>query len=285
MREYYNGFSFDSNAKARLYNPYSTLSFFARKKWYNYWIDTGRSKMIADYMKNRHLTVEQFRNFPISMDFAESPGDVDNAPPEGFLYQCGYLTLRPGTSDDLSLDYPNTEVLNSMSAMVAQNILQESGDDFTYCRKDLLEALMTSDCEKVITVFNRVLAGTPYDDYSQSLDKSVPVSDGKYPVREGFYRSNILNFLRGCGVVIFPEIHTNLGRSDLVLLHKGVIWVIEIKVAYKNKGDQPAKKAEEALRQIEEKKYAKLYPDAVCIGLAIDDSVRQITEWKVVFSF
>jgi hypothetical protein len=29
MRQYYNGFSFDSNAKARLYNPFSTLLFFA----------------------------------------------------------------------------------------------------------------------------------------------------------------------------------------------------------------------------------------------------------------
>jgi hypothetical protein len=36
MRGYYNGFSFDDEAKARLYNPYSTLSFFAEQKFYNY---------------------------------------------------------------------------------------------------------------------------------------------------------------------------------------------------------------------------------------------------------
>jgi len=45
-------------------------------------------------MKNRHLTVEQFRNFSIPEDFARSPGDVDTTPPAGFLYQAGYLTLR-----------------------------------------------------------------------------------------------------------------------------------------------------------------------------------------------
>ena len=148
MRGYYNGFSFDSNAEARLYNPYSTLSFFAEKEFFNYWMDSGRSKVIADYMKNRHLTVEQFRSFPISRDFAKSPGDMDSTPPEGFLYQCGYLTLRPGTIDDLTLDYPNTEVLNSMSALAAQNILNDKCEDYTYCRRDLLEGLMASDCNK-----------------------------------------------------------------------------------------------------------------------------------------
>jgi hypothetical protein len=74
--------------------------------------------MIADYLKNRHLTVEQFRNLPISRGFAKSPGDLDSAPPESFLYQGGYLTLRPGSSNELSLDYSNTEVLNSMSQLL-----------------------------------------------------------------------------------------------------------------------------------------------------------------------
>ena len=132
----------------------------------------------------------------------------------------------------------------------------------------------------MIDVFNRLLASTPYEDYTHSLDKSVPVTDGKFPVREGFYRSNILNFLRGCGVVVLPEIHTNLGQTDLVVAHRGVYWVIEIKVAYK--GNRPTKKVEEALRQIEDKNYAKLYTNTVCIGLAIDDSVRQITDWKKI---
>jgi len=57
--------------------------------------------------------------------------------------------------------------------------------------------------------------------------------------------------------------HTNLGRADLVIAYEG---------------ESPKKKAEEAYRQIIDKNYAKPYPDAVCIGLAIDDSLRQITD-------
>ena len=277
MRNYYNGFSFDYLAKARLYNPYSTLTFFAMKEWLNFWIDTGRPKVIADYLKNRHLTVEQFRNMPISIEYARSPGDVDTALPEGFLYQCGYLTLRPGISDELSLDYPNTEVLNSMSRLFTQNILND--DSYNYFQGDLFVALMNKDADRLVKVFNRLLACIPYDDYSKAINQHVK-SNFKFPTQEWLYRSSILSFLRGCGVVVTSEAHTNLGRADLVVAHRGVTWVIEIKVAYKEKGDNPAKKAEEALKQIEDNNYAKPYSNVVSIGLAIDDSVRQITNWE-----
>ena len=135
MRYYYNGFCFDDEAKARLYNPYSTLLFFEEKAFANHWIHSGSPKFIADYLKDRKLNVEQFRNFPVSKDFVRSPGEMDVTPPEGFLYQSGYLTLRPGISDDLSLDYPNNEVLNSMSKLLAQNILR--AEDYTGCRRSI----------------------------------------------------------------------------------------------------------------------------------------------------
>jgi len=279
MRHFYNGFSFDDEAKARLYNPYSTLSFFAEKKWYNYWIDTGRSKSISEYLKNRHLTVEQFRNMQISMDFARSPGDVDTARPEGFLYQCGYLTLRPGnTSNRLSLDYPNTEVLNSMSKLLTQNIISEK--TYNNFESALLIALTDKNTKDLVQLLNHLLAKIPYDDYTRAIEQNILFAGFKFPVQEWLYRTNILSLLYGCGLDVTPEVHGNLGRADLVIVYEGVTWVVEIKVAYKDKGNTPAQKAEEAFRQIEEKKYAIPYTNAVCIGLAIDDSVRQITNWK-----
>ena len=282
MRAYYNGFSFDGEAKARLYNPFSTLLFFVEKEWYSYWMESGSTKFIEDYMKANRLTVEQFRNMPISRDFAKSPGEIDTAPPHSFLYQSGYLTLRPGTSDDLSLDYPNTEVLNAMSTLVSKNHLRDKGEDYFKCRSDLLEGLMNLDCEQVIDVFNRLLASVPYDDYPKNARRTAPKTSNpkalKTTENEPDYSIILLTFLRGCGVVVFPEIHSNLGRSDLVIAHRGVAWVIEIKVA--RRGDRAILKAGEAFSQIEDRNYAKLYPKTVRIGLAVDNRSRQITEWK-----
>jgi len=275
MKNYYDGFSFD--AKTRLYNPYSTLSFFETQEFYNFWIDTGKPKVIAEYMKDRNLTVEQFRNFPISKDFAKNPGEMDSARPEGYLYQGGYLTLREGTIDDFSLDYPNTEVLNSMSALISQNILDDKNEDYTRCRADLLGAIIEGNIEKIITVLNRLLAGLPYDDFANAAQQNISDNHYNFSVQEWLYRSTILAFLRGCGVVTVAEMHTNLGRADIVISHKGHIYILELKVAYQ--GEKPTAKADEALRQIIKKNYAMPYPSAKCIGMAIDDSKRQITAY------
>ena len=278
MRDYYNGFCFDREAKVRLYNPFSTLSFFAENEWFNYWIDTGRSKMIAEYLKNRHLTVEQFRMLPVSRDFAKNPGDMDSTPTYGFLYQSGYLTLRPGTTNQLSLDYPNKETIHSMSKLFTQNIV--TGNAFDNFQNALLAALNEKNVEKLVLVFNRLLARIPYDDYTKAIQQNVLFDEFKFPAQEWLYRSSILSLLHGCGMEVNPEVHSNFGRADLVILYSGVAWVIEIKVAYRDRGDNPVKKAEAALRQIEDNNYAKPFSNAICIGLAIDDSERQITEWR-----
>jgi len=277
MRDYYNGFTFDSRAKTRLYNPYSTLSFFAKKEFVNYWIDSGRSKVIAEYLKNKRLTAEQFRALPVSRDFVESPGDMDATLPQGFLYQGGYLTLRPGTDSQLTLDYPNTEVRNAMSKMFTQNVVNE--DVYENFQHAVIVALREQNIEKLAGIFNRLLARIPYDDYVSAIKQIFIFDEIKMPVQEWLYRSSILSLLLGCGVDVMPEVHSNMGRADLVIRYGGFAWVIEFKVAYK--ADSSEKKAEEAIRQIEEKNYAKLYPDAVCVGMVIDDEVRQITkiEW------
>jgi hypothetical protein len=181
MRAYYNGFTFDWKAKTKLYNPYSTLSFFYKMKFSNFWMQTGRPKMIADYMKNRYLTVEQFRSFPVSSDFVENPGDMDETPPEGFLYQAGYLTLRPGRIEDLSLEYPNTEVLNAMSILVTQNMFKYRDESYSQCRTDLLDGIMSKDRDKVIGAFNRLLSSVSYDDYTAAARRSI--SNNNYAMK------------------------------------------------------------------------------------------------------
>jgi len=279
MRYYYNGFSFDSCAKTRLYNPYSTLLFFEERDFASYWVESGQPKFIADYMKGRDLTVEQFRNFPVSKDFLRNPGEMDATPPEGFLYQSGYLTLRERNGDSFTLDYPNTEVLNSMSEIVAQNIMESKGEHYSYYPQRLYTAMRTDNCELFVDVLNTLLASIPYDDFSKAAQQTVIVQGYKFPAQEWLFRSSIFSFLRGCGMVVDAEMHTNMGRADLVVTWLGKTWVIEIKVAYA--GESAEAKAGEALQQIMEKNYAVPFPDAICLGLGIADSERQITAMRV----
>jgi hypothetical protein len=277
MEDFYDGFSF--NGKVRLYNPYSTLRFFVDKSFKNYWFDSGTSTMIASYWTDKNLTVEQFRGYPVSEDFVYNPGEMDSTPPEGFLYQSGFLTLREGVIDDYALDYPNKEVLNSMSRLVTQKYLEDGDESWTRCRSDLFRALLSADGEKFVAVLNRLLASIPYADFDSAARQSISDNAYNLTAQEWLYRSSILAFFQGCGVIVFGELQSGKGRSDIALSHKGNRWVVEIKVAYE--GESPAAKAEEAYRQIFEKSYSKPYPNAVCVGLAIDDGARQITEYRM----
>jgi len=163
-----------------------------------------------------------------------------------------------------------------MSRILTQNFVTENA--YNSFQNAVFNALKDRDIEKLVFVFNRLLASIPYDDYTKAIHQNLMYADFKFPAQEWLYRSSILSLLYGCGVSVIAEAHTNLGQADLIVTYSGVTWVIEIKVAYE--GNSPAEKAEEAFLQIEEKNYAKPYSNPVRVGLAIDDTVRQITDWK-----
>jgi hypothetical protein len=273
LRTYYNGFCFDGTHK--VYCPFSVLNFFERYNFINYWIDSGGSKIIADYMKDRRLTVEQFRGYPVSMDFAFHPGEVETSPPESFLYQSGYLTLRKGVGDDFELDYPNAEVLNSMSELVYKNMTQR-GNDFLDLRSPLMRALKDGNSELFIEALNRLLSGILYEDYDSAAKQSVANAGMKISAQEWLYRSTILAFLRGCGVLAFGEMHGSRGRSDLIVSYAGTVYVIEFKVA---RDDDCDALAAEALKQLNNNRYAAPYANAKKLGIAIDDKERRVGAW------
>jgi hypothetical protein len=275
IKRYYNGFCFDGVHK--VYSPFSVLNFFQSGDFGNFWMESANPKIIADYMKGRNLTVEQFRGMPVLKDFLLNPGDMDNTPPEGFLYQAGYLTLRERIGDEFILDYPNAEVLNSMSMLVSKNIVEGRGEDFMDFRTPLLDALEDGDGELLVETVNRLLASIPYDDYANAARQGRRISRKKLTAQEWLYRSTILAFLRGCGILVFGEMHNNQGRSDMVVTCRGATWIIEIKVAAA--GEDCRVKAEEAMAQINDNQYAGLYQNAKKIGIAIDDNTRQIGEW------
>jgi hypothetical protein len=139
--------------------------------------------------------------------------------------------------------------------------------------------MRTDNCELFVDVLNTLLASIPYDDFSKAAQQTVIVQGYKFPAQEWLFRSSIFSFLRGCGMVVDAEMHTNMGRADLVVTWLGKTWVIEIKVAYA--GESAEAKAGEALQQIMEKNYAVPFPDAICLGLGITDSERQITTMRV----
>jgi hypothetical protein len=242
-------------------------------------MESGTPDMIAKYLKDRQLSVEQFRGITVSRRFLRMPGYMDATPPEGFLYQAGYLTIRERKELICELDYPNTEVLNAMSALLVQNILP-ANNSFGNLQRIMLHAMENKNAKEMENILNALLASIPYDDFAEAGRQNIQLNNLDIQVREWLYRSTILAFARGCGVAVVAEMHTNFGRADLVISYSGNTYVVELKVAYKS--ENVPDKLVEAENQMKRKNYLVPYPGATGLAMVIDDTKRQITKTKII---
>ena len=265
IRAYYNGFSFDG--ETLVYNPFSTLGFFSRLKFDNFWMESGSASFIREFLRDKRLTVDQFRGVPVDRFFAGVPGEIEKTSPEGFLYQSGYLTLRKGQGEGFTLDYPNFEVSSAMSRFFIDNFYPSEAEA-SGAVLNVVNRFDAGDVPGLVDAFSRMYAAVDYSDYLEAERKKLG---------ESCYRSVLLSFLCGAGITARAEEHGNLGRTDIVAERKGKALIIEMKFA---SGPEAAEAAALAgMEQIRVREYGNRYPDRLRLSLAIDEKRRNIGAW------
>jgi hypothetical protein len=220
-------------------------------------MESGSNGLIRKFLNDRKLTAEEFSGLKTTINFARSPGETGAAPPKGFLYQAGYLTLRKDSRGTCTLDYPNFEVRSALSALFMDNLCssEDIGDEV---RSELdgypaagdapnLTAVLgacTQACpirimrdafsvrlaRRILGGLSKMLKKKPRDLHDPLPDCSFLISmrqkHGKY-----FCRSALQSCLRGAGAHVRPEARKNRGRSDLEVRYKGQVYIMEIKSA------------------------------------------------------
>ena len=259
-REYYDGFSFDGVTK--VYNPFSMLQFFQKAAFRNYWYESGSPSFVPDYLKAHHeFSLEKFRHKMVSELFI-SAQEIERAAPESFLFQAGYLTIEKRSGQMLTLDYPNREVLDSLSAMYSLLVYKVRDSDMT--ADSLWRAFAAGDPERVKALFNAALASMPYDLFRDA--------------DEGFYKAVFLALLRGAGISALGEVHSSLGRSDVEVVMPDRIFVIEFKTAQNGRSVESQRLAGE--EQIAARGYADKYAadarETVAAAFVVDLEKRAI---------
>jgi hypothetical protein len=262
---YYNGFSFDG--ETRVYNPFSTLSLFSLGSFKNYWMESGSTTFIRNFLRDKNLTTDKFRNFPVERAFLRSPGEIESTSPQGFLYQAGYLTLRKHEGE-YSLDYPNREVESAMSSYCIQNAINNDrlASELVYAVR---KAIGKQDAVDMVNVFNRLFFAVAHEDHRRNRNES-------------FYRATLHTFLLGASVEVRVEEPNNQGRTDIVARYNGKIVVIEMKYAKNAAG--AVRKADEAMDQILENRYGNAYANPLLLALAVngDKPVRAISDYRYI---
>ena len=263
IKEHYDGFSFDGIT--RVYNPFSVLNFFDEGKFRNYWYDSATPSFLAKYFKKHKIeNSDDYRHIAVKSDFTNA-SEIEQASPESFLFQTGYLTIEKWDDDDeITLDYPNKEVKDSLPNLYLYNLYNIT--DYVKLAYEILDYLKNGDMINVMLIFNGILARIPYEDFSkENISKETIESLNEeqrkifenlmYSKKEKWYRSLFLMLLYVIKVEVYPEIHTHQGRSDVVIPFNDKIIIIEFKLAPTSK-DVPVKK-KEGEEQI--KKYLPAY--------------------------
>ena len=89
-------------------------------------------------------------------------------------------------------------------------------DNFVSLGSELWRALERGDISEVVRLYNVALSEIPYDDYSRNRN-------------EYWYRSMFVMLLRGAGRIVYAEVHTYQGLSDVVIQFGKRIVVLELK--------------------------------------------------------
>ena len=284
IKKYYDGFSFDGIT--RVYNPFSILNFFEDKKFRNYWYDSCTPSFLAKYFKAHKIEdSDEYRHLKVSSDFTNA-SEIEQATPESFLFQSGYLTIEKWEDEDeIILDYPNEEIKKSLPKLYLNNIYNIT--DYIKLADEILVSLKNGDMINVMLIFNGILARIPYDDFSNGSIKKKTIESLNeeqkkifekiiYSKKEKWYRSLFIMLLSVVKVQFYPEVHDFQGRSDVVIPFDDKIIIIEFKLALTSK-DVPAKK-KEGEEQI--KKYIPAYENTnkkvITTVFVADDEKRQV---------
>lgn len=247
VQKWYNGYIFGG---VRVYNPFSITNFLDRKKIMPYWVNTSSNTLINKVLKEASSSIFEelsklFQRETINktIDVYSNFNELKNTEQIWYLLtNAGYLTpVEEIDFGKYSIRIPNEEVHYFFERDFIRNFLG-SVDNFDRTLSYLLEG--------------------DFDNFTYELENimlnSVSCFDFNSNSKESHYHVFILGMLLGLRRRYY--IHSNReggrGRYDLVVepmdKRKNGL-VIEFKVA-KEKEDLE-KASEEALAQIEEKRY------------------------------
>jgi Holliday junction resolvase-like predicted endonuclease len=252
IKYWYNGYTWDG--QTRVYNPFSTLMFFDKQFFSDYWIKTAVSISNQMLLKDYSLLESLFKQIPVNYNFFDG-FDLNNIGGNSFLFQSGYLTIKSrkitNGVPEYNLGIPNQEVKEALSLF-------------------MLGAYSNIDIKKLgelaATIKKQIQANNAADLENSLRSVYAQIPNNIHVKEEAYYHSIFLISMILLGFKLRAEVATNLGKIDAVWEQDKQTTVIEIKYSKDKTLDALIK---EALNQIKEKKYYEPYMQKPVSLLAI----------------
>ena len=264
LKRNYDGYRFAEEG-SEIYNPWSVLNAMEKSAVKNYWNETGMPTILAEALKRVDADLESMFNSNVQEDDLKGL-DLLNPNPTALLYQTGYLTIKRYNRrlEYYRLGIPNKEVERGLFSVLLPYYVQIRRGTTNGVMLDIVDAFVSGEPERAMRSLQAFFAGI---DYKMKMDNENNFHNAFYLL------THIL------GLDVETEVHTSDGSIDLTIDTDEFFYIIELKYDHS---------AEEALRQIEEKRYSRPWQngerEVFLIGVAFSSKTRCIEEWKIEHS-
>ncbi len=262
LRKKYNGYHFTVKG-CGVYNPFSLLGSLKSKTLDNKWFATGTPTYLTRILKKKSYDLSKFNNGIFAT--VESISSFGNGEENitAALYQSGYLTIKGYEDDVYYLGFPNEEVADGF---VRYLLVEYTGKDIDELDADYLQLRRLVRADDVDGFMSQI----------QYIMSQVPFESNDPKQIEANFRNMAYLMIRFTGHQVAVEHPVLGGRVDIFFETEACAYLIECK------RDQSA---QEALAQIDEKKYAERISAPgkrfVKIGANFSTVERNLTEWLV----
>lgn len=262
LKNNYDGYRFAENG-SDIYNPWSLLNALSFSKISNYWNDTGMPRLVAKTLKRVNADLEKMFDTYCSQDDLKGL-DLLTPQPLALLYQTGYLTIKSYNSKlkRYRLGIPNREVKDGLYKVLLPYYVQSRSDDEPKrLVGDMVMYFILGDADQAMKCMQVYFAGVHF---KMRMDN------------ENNFHNAFFLLTDLVGLETETESATSDGQIDITVKTDDYIYIIELKFDGS---------AEQALRQIEEKKYARKYQadgrQIIRIGVNFSSETRCIEDWKI----
>mgnify|MGYP001312220232 FL=1 len=266
LKSQYDGYHF-SDRMTDVYNPFSLFNAFDSGRIYDYWFKSGTPTYLIRLLAHSDENVNEITGkFYSPEEFIDYKANVEQPLP--MIYQSGYLTIKEFDMEEMTfqLDFPNNEVKRGFLTMVASSYFGDKMETASWIRK-VVSQLKKGELDDFRTGMTSFLASIPYTMRRKENKRE----------KERYFHYTFYLILRLISVyTVYTEKVQSHGRVDCIVETPDYVYIFEFKLDGT---------ADEALRQIEEKGYAREYESdnrkLYKIGAVFSSETGTIEEWIV----
>ena len=263
LKEMYDGYHF-SRDSVGVYNPFSLLNSLQDKTFNAYWFSTGTPTFLIEKLKESEFDPKVITDGELYADESTlTDYRYDNPNPIPLFYQTGYLTIKDYDKEFRSykLDYPNEEVKYGFLKSLAPYFLKEDAGDNPLDIRSFVKDIRSGNTDNLRERFTALFARLPYPNDEKAVEQN--------------FQNVIYIVFMLLGQYVVTELHSSKGRADCITETENYVYVFEFK---------RDKTADEALKQIEERGYAKPYAadkrQLIKIGVNFNSAEGTIDDWR-----